>query len=210
MSGNEIPKIYKIMKSNNYFSNCYRILTRSKTIHFLCILIEMILNILQELELFVKMYKNDENSSLNYILYITDIFDKLNANIKLMIMVPILVLIDITYYIYNKNNYKVKKIVNIIIINILELFFFRTVVLIYFDFYFTIRKEYFLLSCIFLFMHIYLILNNFYYNHLFYFVPEFINYPYDEFTSLFDITMFKIFIFFSTILTSFFLFLFDL
>jgi len=190
MSGNEIPKIYKIMKSNNYFSNCYRILTRSKTIHFLCILIEMILNILQELELFVKMYKNDENSSLNYILYITDIFDKLNANIKLMIMVPILVLIDITYYIYNKNNYKVKKIVNIIIINILELFFFRTVVLIYFDFYFTIRKEYFLLSCIFLFMHIYLILNNFYYNHLFYFVPEFINYPYDEFTSLFDITMF--------------------
>jgi len=191
MSGNEIPKIYKIMKSNNYFSNCYRILTRSKTIHFLCILIEMILNILQELELFVKMYKNDENSSLNYILYITDIFDKLNANIKLMIMVPILVLIDITYYIYNKNNYKVNKIVNIIIINILELFFFRTVVLIYFDFYFTIRKEYFLLSCIFLFMHIYLILNNFYYNHLFYFVPEFINYPYDEFTSLFDITMFK-------------------
>ena len=190
MSGNEIPKIYKKINSNNYFSNCYRILTRSKAVHFLCILIEMIINVLQELELFIKMYKNDENSSLNYISYITDIFDKLNANIKLMIMVPILVLIDIIYYIYTKNNYKAKNIGNAIIINILELFFFRTVVLIYFNFYFTIRKEYFLLSCIFLFMHIYLILNNFYYNHLFYFVPEFINYPYDEFTSLFDITMF--------------------
>ena len=187
MSGNEIPKIYKKINSNNYFSNCYRILTRSKAVHFLCILIEMIINVLQELELFIKMYKNDENSSLNYISYITDIFDKLNANIKLMIMVPILVLIDIIYYIYTKNNYKAKNIGNAIIINILELFFFRTVVLIYFNFYFTIRKEYFLLSCIFLFMHIYLIINNFYYNHLFYFVPEFINYPYDEFTSLFDI-----------------------
>jgi len=194
MSGNEIPKIYKKINSNNYFSNCYRILTRSKAVHFLCILIEMIINILQELELFIKMYKSDENSSLNYISYITDIFDKLNANIKLMIMVPILVLIDIIYYIYTKNNYKAKNIGNAIIINILELFFFRTVVLIYFNFYFTIRKEYFLLSCIFLFMHIYLIINNFYYNHLFYFVPEFINYPYDEFTSLFDITMFILFL----------------
>ena len=190
MSGNEIPKIHKKINSNNYFSNCFRILTRSKAVHFLCILIEMIINVLQELELFIKMYKNDENSSLNYISYITDIFDKLNANIKLMIMVPILVLIDIIYYIYTKNNYKAKNIGNAIIINILELFFFRTVVLIYFNFYFTIRKEYFLLSCIFLFIHIYLIINNFYYNHLFYFVPEFINYPYDEFTSLFDITMF--------------------
>ena len=189
MSGNDIPKIYKIINSNNYLSNCYRTLTRSKTIHFLCILIEMILNVLQELEVFVKMYKTDENSSLNYISYITGIFDRLNVKIKIMIMIPTVILVDILYIICTKINYKIKNIGNIIIINILELFCFRTAVLIYFNFYFTIRKEFFIISCIFLFIHFYLIINNFFYNHLFYFVPDFINYPYDEFTSLFDITM---------------------
>ena len=191
MSGSEIPKIYKKINSNNYLSNCYRVLTRSKTIHFLCILIEMILNVLQELEVFSKMFKNEENSGLNYISYITDIFDNLDNNIKLAIMILLVILIDCLYFIYTKNNYKFKNIGNIIIINILELFFFRTVVLIYFNFYFTIRKELFILSCIFLFIHIYLVVNNFFYNHLFYVVPEFINYPYDEFTSLFDIILFS-------------------
>ena len=191
MSGSEIPKIYKKINSNNYLSNCYRVLTRSKTIHFLCILIEMILNVLQELEVFSKMFKNEENSGLNYISYITDIFDNLDNNIKLAIMILLVILIDCLYFIYTKNNYKFKNIGNIIIINILELFFFRTAVQIYFNFYFTIRKELFLFSCIFLFIHIYLVVNNFFYNHLFYFVPEFINYPYDEFTSLFDIILFS-------------------
>jgi len=190
MSGSEIPKIYKIINSNNYLSNCYRILTRSKPIHFLCVLIEMILNIIQEIEVFIKIYKNEENTNLNYISYITGLFDKLNITIKLAIMIPVMILIDCLYFIYTKNNYKAKSIRNIIIINILELFFFRTAVLIYFNFYFTIRKEYFIISCIFLFMHIYSTINNFYYNHLFYFVPEFINYPYDEFTSMFDIILF--------------------
>ena len=35
-----------------------------------------------------------------------------------------------------------------------------------------------------------LIINNFQYNHLYYFVPEFIDYPYDEFSSQFDILLF--------------------
>ena len=32
-------------------------------------------------------------------------------------------------------------------------------------------------------------MNNFIYNHLFYFVPDFIDYPYDEFSSSFDIIL---------------------
>ena len=187
----EIPKIYKIINSNNYLSNSYRILTRSKTIHFLCILIEMIINVLQELEVFTKIFKNEENLSLNYISYITGIFDNWNIYFKFATMVILVILIDFLYLIYTKNNYKSKCIGNIIIINILELLFFRTAVLIYFNFYFTIRKEYFIFACIFLFIHIYLVISNFFYNHLFYIVPEFINYPYDEFTSLFDIILFS-------------------
>ena len=45
-------------------------------------------------------------------------------------------------------------------------------------------------GCLFLFPYILLIINNFQYNHLYYFVPEFIDYPYDEFSSKFDILLF--------------------
>ena len=202
MSSNEIPKIYKIINSNNYLSNSYRILTRSKTIHFFCILIEMIINVLQELEVFTKIFKIEEKLSLNYILYITGIFDNWNIYFKFATMVFLIILIDFLYLIYTKNNYKSKSIGNIIIINILELFFFRTAVQIYFNFYFTMRQEFFIFACIFLFIHIYLVISNFFYNHLFYFVPEFINYPYDEFTSLFDIILFSTKIILATIATT--------
>ena len=49
-----------------------------------------------------------------------------------------------------------------------------------------------MIGCIIIIPHIYLIMKNFLYNHLYYFVPEFIEYPYDEFSSLFDLTLFII------------------
>ena len=48
------------------------------------------------------------------------------------------------------------------------------------------KKEFFIVGLIFIIPHIYLIINNFINNHLYYFVPEFIDYPYDEFSSIFD------------------------
>ena len=56
--------------------------------------------------------------------------------------------------------------------------------------FFSLDDEYFLIGLIFIIIHIYLIVNNFLYCHLYYFVPVFIEYPYDEFSSLYDIILF--------------------
>lgn len=51
MSDGEIPDIYIKVISNHYLSNCYKYLIRSKIIHFLLILMEILLNTFQEMDI---------------------------------------------------------------------------------------------------------------------------------------------------------------
>ena len=51
-------------------------------------------------------------------------------------------------------------------------------------------KLYFLLSLAVSLPHSYLIIKNFLYNHLYFYVPDFINYPYDQFSSIYDLVLF--------------------
>ena len=101
-------------------------------------------------------------------------------------------IIELLYYLIKKRKFKINHIYIKIAVNFLEIFFFRTFTLIFLNFFFTLEKESFLFGCLFLFPYIILIINNFQYNHLYYFVPEFIDYPYDEFSSQFDILLFAI------------------
>ena len=102
----EIPRISKIINSNNYFLNSYRVLTRSKTIHFLSILIEMIINILQEIDIFHRGYNKENNEkilwSFNFISIINNAFDNLKAIIKLFIIIIYAILIDFLYFFFEK------------------------------------------------------------------------------------------------------------
>jgi len=189
----EIPRISKIINSNNYFLNSYRLLTRSKTIHFISILIEIMINILQELEIYYKGYKNENIEKkfwgFNIISIINNTFDSLKTILKIVIIIIYVILVDILYIFFERKNCKIKQIKNMIIINILDIFCFRTIMLIFLNFIFLLPKESFIVGSIFVLIHIFLTINNFLYNHLFHFVPNFINYPYDEFTSSFDIIL---------------------
>jgi len=140
----EIPRISKIINSNNYLLNSYRLLTRSKTIHFISILIEMMINIFQEIEIFYRGYKRDKNEKrflgFSFILFINNAFDNLKAIIKLFIIIIYVILIDFLYIFFEKKNFKIKHIRNMIIINILDIFCFRTVMLIFLNFFFTSNR----------------------------------------------------------------------
>ena len=186
----EIPRISNIINSNNYFLNSYRLLTRSKTIHFISILIEIMINIFQEVEIFYRGY-NIENKiwGFNIVSALNNIFDNLKNSIKLLIILLYVISIDLLYFFFERKNYKIIHIKNMIIINILDIFCFRTVMLIFLNFFFLLSKESFIIGSIFIGVHIFLTANNFLYNHLFHFVPNFIDYPYDEFTSSFDIIL---------------------
>ena len=94
------------------------------------------------------------------------------------------------YIYFCKNDLKQTNIFLSIIINILELFYFRLYILFFYTLLFTLSKLYFLSSFILSLIQAYLIINNFLYNHLYYYVPKFVDYPYDEFNSRFDLFLF--------------------
>ena len=141
----EIPLISKIINSNNYLLNSYRLLTRSKTIHFISILIEIIINILQEIEIFHRDNKIENIEKIlwrfNFFSIINNAFDSLKTIISLFIIIIYVILIDFLYFFFEKKNYKIKHIRNMIIINILDIFCFRTVMLIFLNFFFYFQQN---------------------------------------------------------------------
>ena len=194
MPDSEIKEIHKDIISNNYLSNCYRHLTRSKIIHFLIILIEVIFNIIQELDIYLRDFhpanNNTKKNKLSFIFATIQKTNSLKQPLKLIIMVFFVLIMDLLYIFLKKKNFLIRHTYNAIILNILELIYFRIFVLIFFELLFTLTKYNFLIGFIIFLPHIYLTIKNFLYNHLYYFVPDFIDYPYDEFTSLFDIILF--------------------
>ena len=202
MSEKENSDIYIKVISNHYLSNCYKYLIRSKLLHFLLMLLEILLNTIQELDLIVRDFnpvnQNEKSSILSFILsFIKLINDKIPKIYKFLIMISFVILFDSLYLYIKNNNFIYKNNIHIIIIvNILELFYFRIIVLVFFNLVFSFNNLYLSVSIITLIPHVYLHVNNFYANHLYYFVPEFIDYPFDEFSFCFDIFLFvnKIFL----------------
>ena len=186
-------KIRNAINSDNYLINCYINLTNIKSIHFLFILIEIFLNLFQELELFINDFSLENATKKKFILNYNSLliyyFNKIPQIAKLISIFIIILIFDLLYIFIKTKKFRKNNIFNIIIINLLELFYFRAFMLIFLDMFCTLKEVYFIIGCFIIFIHISLTINNFFYNHLYYFVPPFINYPYDEFSSLFDIIL---------------------
>ena len=190
----DIITIYHHIKSNHYLSNCYRHIINSKIIHFFIIIIEVALNVFQELDIILRdfsgLYEDARFKKFNYINSIITEFNKLSNFIKLIIIIIFVLIFDFLYILLQRYNFAIRRIHIMIIINILELIYFRLIESIFLSLLFSFRKLYLLVCMILLLPHMFLIINNFMYNHLYYFVPGFIEYPYDEFSSLYDIILF--------------------
>ena len=195
MSDSEIPDINKKIASNNYLSNCYKYLIREKIIHFLLIIIEILLNTIQELDIIFRDYnpinQKEKSSILSFILsFVIIVNDRIPKIYKLLIITTIAIVFDSIYLFLKRNNFVNKKYIYIsIIVNFLELFYFRAISLIFFDLFYSFENLYLGISILLSIPHIYLIVNNFFFNHLYYYVPAFIDYPYDEFSFTFDISL---------------------
>ena len=145
MSEFKAPKHYKLINSENYLINSYLSLTRIKAIHFLFIFIEILLNIFLELDIFVKGFKMGNTSKANFNFNIISIiknkFDLLEPPVHLLIVIFIIVVFDLLYIFVKLKKIKINHIYIIIIINFLELFFFRVCSLILFNIFFTLKKD---------------------------------------------------------------------
>ena len=190
MSDFNSPNFHFKVNSDNYLVNCYKYMAKAKIIHFLFILIEIFMNIFQQIELDLKNASSDKiKLDLNYLRKITNAFDKISIIVKLIVIIAYILVFDAIYIVLRIQKLKKKYAIVSIIINILELFHFRIFVLIILNLFFTLPNIYFTISCIFVVPHLCLIVHHFFYDHLYYFVPKFINYPYDEFSSLFDLIL---------------------
>jgi len=196
MSDIENLKIYKIINQDNYFINSYKILTRIKFIHIFFAIIEIFLNIFLELEIILRGFKTENiakiNTGLNYVSFITNNFRRINKLIRLIIMVLLILLVDSLYLLIKLKKFKLSHMYIKIIVNFKEIIYFRAFALIIFNLFFTLKGEHSLIGCFFFIPQLLIIFRNFLYNHLYFFVPDFIDYPYDEFSSLFDIVLFTI------------------
>ena len=184
----DIQNIYKKISTNNYFSNCYRNLARSIVVHFILILIETALNILNILDLILNNFYR-QKVNLKYIAPIPLLFKHFSQTTRLFMIIFGVVVFDSMHIVLLIKDFKKKKIYIKIIINFLELFHFRVLLLMFLYLFFSLEDTYFLIGLIFIAIHIYLIINDFLYCHLYYYVPNFINYPYDVFSSLYDIIL---------------------
>ena len=196
MSDLENLKISKIINRENYFINSYKNLTRIKFIHILSVLIEIFLNIFLELEIILRGFKSENitknNTGLNYVSFITNNFNKIQILIRLGIITLLILIFNSLYLLIKIKKFKLSHMYIKIIVNLIELIYFRAFMLLNFNLFFTLKGEYFLIGCLFFIPQLLLIINNFLYNHLYYFVPDFIEYPYDEFSSIFDIVFLSI------------------
>ena len=86
MNGIDIKNIYKKISTNNYLSNCYRNLARSVVVHFMLILIETALNILNILDLILNNFYR-QKEKLKYIAPIPLLFKRLSQTTKLLMII---------------------------------------------------------------------------------------------------------------------------
>ena len=190
----KLSSIDKKMKEDNYFINCYRFLIRSKFFYFLLLLIEILLILLQEIDIFQRgfkpMYNTNGEIIISPIILLIKKFNNFPEYVNFLITVLSMIIFDALYLFLCRKDIRKNNIYYKILINLLEFFIFRIYVLFFYCLLFILTKLYFLSSFILSLFHAYLIINNFYYNHLYNYVPEFVDYPYDKFGSLYDLYLF--------------------
>ena len=191
----ELSSIGKKIKGENYLSNCYRRLIRSKIIHFLFLLIEILLILTQEIDIFHREFEPKDNKKqkiiiISPIILLVNKFRNFPGYINFIIIILSILIFDSLYLFLCKKDIKRKNLFLSIIINFLELFYFRLYTLFFYSLLFSLPKLFFLISFAISIPHTYLIIHNFIYNHLYYYVPDFVDYPYDQFGSIYDLYFF--------------------
>ena len=137
----ETSKINSNINLDNYLLNCYYHLIKSKEIHILLIIIEILLNILQELEVLLKDYKLSKK--FNFIYSITYFFDKIASIFKIIIIIGLILIFDSLYIFIRIKKFRTKLAIISIIINLLEIFWFRIFGLIFLNLLFKLENQFY-------------------------------------------------------------------
>ena len=192
----------KNIKNSHYLSISYKILINSKIVLFFIFLLDILSIFLQLIEIYYNEYQlNDIKKIINFspLTKFLIIINTLPILIKFIIYVIIILTILIISYIFNNYRFK-KNLFIIIILNCSELLFYRVFSLFIFNYLFTFEDIYLIVNIIITIPYILMLYFNFHYNHLYFFFPSFISYPFDSFSMIIDLhfLFMKIFLSIST------------
>ena len=178
------------MKRNEYFSNCYRSLITNKAFHLFSLFIEYLLTLVVQFVVFKRGFISlpiEKITINNFFLSFEKLVDIMSLSSKIIIMLIILISGPIYYIVFNKFLFKKKSLKSIILINIYEIFFFRLVFILLCHISFSVKGIFLIINIILTVPAIGIVIDSFLLNHLYYFSPKFIIYPYDYYTEINDI-----------------------
>ena len=182
----------------HYLKLSYKVIITNRIVHYALFLLEVCLILIQILEIYCNNFHFYNTNDIIYFNPLTKLLlnNKLSDSINFIIYVLIILFIIINSYILNISIIKPNKFIGIII-NLIELLFYRVLSLFIFNYLFTFRYIYLLINSFLTIIYIFLLIFNFSINHLYTFFPNLIKYPYDEFSMIIDLHFLVIKIFLS-------------
>ena len=192
------------MKNNNnfhshYLSISYKALANKKIMHHILFIIEMGIILIQKFEIYYndfEVYKMKDLNTFNPFIIIIRKIGKLPIGLNFIIYFGIICIIIINSYLLNNITFKINFYIRISV-NVTEIFFFRVLTLLIFNYLFIFRGIYLIINIIITFPYLLTLILNFYKNYLFLFFPSIIKYPYDSFSMIIDFNLLILKIFLS-------------
>ena len=175
------------MNKTEYFSNCHKEILSNKFFHLVVLFLEYIFTLTLQIGIFFNEFNFSENENKSKGFSFLNAFSYIPIYVKLLIIIVCLISIIIYYFIFKIFLFKRKYLWKSIIINVYEIFVFRLFFILLCHLIFSIIRIELLFCTIFLIPVIIIIINNFIKNHLFFFAPHFMIYPYDYYTSFNDV-----------------------
>ena len=178
------------MTKNAYFSNIYWSVISKNYIHLLLSLLEHILTLTSQIEVFNEKFgpqNNINNIFFNFNIKLIYLIKCIPNFVVIIIIMLIYISIPLYFFIYDKFQFNKRYLFKIVIINIFEIFIFRILFIIICHIVFSLEGTFLLIFILLLIPILILILNIFFINHLYYFSPHFIIYPSDYYSSYIDI-----------------------
>ena len=188
------------LNNSHYLSISCKAIVKNRIIHYILFFGELYYLFFFILDLYSKDFKiNQESKITSPFLFLIIMLNQLAMEIRFIIFFVIMLFIIVSYFILNFRRVKINIIVKVFV-NANELIFHRLLSLLMFNYLHILKGIYLFISIVITAFYAFILLFNFYENHLCFFFPNLVNYPYDQFSMIIDIhvLIIKIFISIST------------
>ena len=175
------------LNNSHYLSISCKALVKNRIIHYILFFAELYYLFFFILDIYSKDFKiNQETKIKSPLLFLVILLNKLAIEIRFIIYLFIMLFIIVTYFILNFIRVKMNIIVKVCV-NANELIFYRLLSLLIFNYLHILKGIYLYINIVVTAFYVFILLFNFYENHLCFFFPNLVNYPYDEFSVIIDI-----------------------